>query len=185
MTVAKIELLTTIMSSLAQEESRIIPENVTWGRRKRFSDGKVGIPYGQFRGYRKGADGLPEILPEEAEIVKRIYREFIQGKSTNAIATVLAEPVETVFAGLRAQCQTLCQEIFYLEGGYGSTRLREPFRLIMHMMCDSLTKKEVRTPEELAMLEALMQGGDFVREENLDGILQFLCRKNQLQKNSN
>ena len=73
---SKGELLITIMSSLAQEESRSISENVTWGQRKRFADGKVSIPYGQFLGYRKGADGLPEIVPEEAEIVRRIYREF-------------------------------------------------------------------------------------------------------------
>ena len=88
---SKGELLITIMSSLAQEESRSISENVTWGQRKRFADGKVSIPYGQFLGYRKGADGLPEIVPEEAEIVRRIYREFLQGKSTNAIAAVLTE----------------------------------------------------------------------------------------------
>ncbi len=88
---SKGELLITIMSSLAQEESRSISENVTWGQRKRFSDGKVSIPYGQFLGYRKGADGLPEIVPEEAEVVRRIYRMFIQGKTTNAIATLLTE----------------------------------------------------------------------------------------------
>ena len=44
---------------------------------------------GQFLGYRKGADGLPEIIPEEAEIVRRIYREFMQGQSSNAIAKEL------------------------------------------------------------------------------------------------
>ena len=88
---SKGELLITIMSSLAQVESRSISENVTWGQRKRFADGKVSIPYGQFLGYRKGADGLPEIVPEEAEIVRRIYREFPQGKSTNAIAAMLTE----------------------------------------------------------------------------------------------
>ena len=60
---SKGELLITIMSSLAQEESRSISENVTWGQRKRFADGKVSLPYGQFLGYRKGADGLPEIVP--------------------------------------------------------------------------------------------------------------------------
>lgn len=69
---SKGELLITIMSSLAQEESRSISENVTWGQRKRFADGKVSIPYGQFLGYRKGADGLPEIVPEQAEIVRSI-----------------------------------------------------------------------------------------------------------------
>jgi len=70
-----------MISSLAQEESRSISENVTWGQRKRFSDGKVSMPYSQFLGYRKGQDGLPEIVPEEAELVRRIYKLFIQGNS--------------------------------------------------------------------------------------------------------
>ena len=69
---SKGELLITIMSSLAQEESRSISENVTWGQRKRMADGKVSLPYGRFLGYRKGADGLPEVVPEEAEIVRFI-----------------------------------------------------------------------------------------------------------------
>ena len=51
---SKGELLITIMSSLAQEESRSISENVTWGQRKRFADGKVSLPYKQFLGYEKG-----------------------------------------------------------------------------------------------------------------------------------
>ena len=47
------ELLLTIMSSLAQEESRSISQNVTWGQRKRFADGKVLLPYKHFLGYEK------------------------------------------------------------------------------------------------------------------------------------
>ena len=86
---SKGELLITIMSSLAQEESRSISENVTWGQRKRFADGKVSIPYGHFLGYRKGADGLPEVVPEEAEIIRTIYRMFMEGMTTNSIATHL------------------------------------------------------------------------------------------------
>ena len=88
---SKGELLLTIMSSLAQEESRSISENVTWGMRKRFADGKVALPYKQFLGYRKGTDGLPEIVPEEAEIVRDIYRMFLEGKSPAYIARHLTE----------------------------------------------------------------------------------------------
>ena len=51
------ELLLTIMSSLAQEESRSISENCTWGQRKRFQDGKVTVPFGRFLGYDRGEDG--------------------------------------------------------------------------------------------------------------------------------
>ena len=93
---SKGELLITIMSSLAQEESRSISENVTWGQRKRFADGKVTMPYRSFLGYRKGADGTPEIVPEEAEIVKRIYALFMQGKTAGTIARILtAEGIPT------------------------------------------------------------------------------------------
>ena len=52
------ELLITIMSSIAQEESRSISDNVTWGQRKRFADGKVSVGYKQFLGFEKGEDGL-------------------------------------------------------------------------------------------------------------------------------
>ena len=85
------QLLITMISSLAQEESRSISENVTWGQRKRFSDGKVSMPYSQFLGYRKGQDGLPEIVPEEAELVRRIYKLFIQGNSIYKYSSWLRE----------------------------------------------------------------------------------------------
>ena len=88
---SKGELLLTIMSSLAQEESRSISENITWGKRKQFADGKVSLPYKQFLGYHKGANGLPEIVPEEAEIVRLIYRMFIEGKTPCYIAKHLTE----------------------------------------------------------------------------------------------
>lgn len=85
------ELLITIMSSLAQEESRSISENVTWGQRKRFADGKVSMPYKRFLGYEKGEDGAPKIVESEAEIVRMIYRLFMEGKTSSAIAKHLAE----------------------------------------------------------------------------------------------
>lgn len=88
---SKGELLITIMSSLAQEESRSISENVTWGQRKRFSDGKFSLPYKQFLGYEKGPDGLPKIVPEQAAIVRRIYTSFMQGMTANGIAKDLTE----------------------------------------------------------------------------------------------
>lgn len=56
------ELLITIMSSLAQEESRSISENITWGQRKSFADGKIHLAYKHFLGYEKGEDGRPAIV---------------------------------------------------------------------------------------------------------------------------
>ena len=83
------ELLITIMSSLAQEESRSLSENVTWGKRKGMADGKVCLPWTRVLGYEKGEDGLPKIVPEQAEIIRRIYRLFMQGKSSAVIASTM------------------------------------------------------------------------------------------------
>ena len=77
------ELLLTIMSSLAQEESRSISENVKWGHRKRFADGKVTVPFGNFLGYKRGEDGNLVIDEEQAVIVKRIYREYLSGSTAS------------------------------------------------------------------------------------------------------
>lgn len=83
------ELLITIMSSLAQEESRSISENITWGQRKSFSDGKVHLPYKRFLGYKKGEDGRPAVVEEEAAVVRLIYRLFLEGKTQVGICKYL------------------------------------------------------------------------------------------------
>lgn len=78
------ELMLSILASFAQEESRSISENVKWGTRKRFEQ---GIPNGRVRvfGYVWQGDTLV-IVPTEAETVKRIYREFLDGKTPRKIA---------------------------------------------------------------------------------------------------
>jgi len=73
---AKGEFLITLMSSLAEEESSSISENVKWGVRKRFADGKYSLPYKQFLGYNKGIEGNPVLVESEARIIRLIYRYF-------------------------------------------------------------------------------------------------------------
>jgi site-specific DNA recombinase len=85
------ELLITIMSSLAQEESRSISENCTWGQRKRFADGKVTVPFKSFLGYDRGQDGSLIVNQKQAELVKRIYRMFMEGMTPYGIAAKLTE----------------------------------------------------------------------------------------------
>ena len=99
------ELLLTIMSSLAQEESRSISENCTWGQRKRFSDGKVTVPFGRFLGYDRGEDGNLVINPEQAKLVRRIYGMFLLGKSTGQIAKSLTDHARRKSGLERKLCQ--------------------------------------------------------------------------------
>ena len=87
---SKGELLITIMSSLAQEESRSISENVTWGHRKRFADGKVSFAYSRFMGLDKDKEtGKIVVNPEQAEVVRLIFRLFLEGRTPHSIASEL------------------------------------------------------------------------------------------------
>ena len=115
------------MSSLAQEESRSISENVTWGQRKRFADGKVNLPYRRFLGYRKGEDGLPEIVPEEAVIVRDIYRMFISGKSVSTIAKILTEKKIATPGGKEKWQRQTVESILKNEKYKGAALLQKTF----------------------------------------------------------
>ncbi len=132
---SKGELLITLMSSLAQEESRSISENVTWGQRRRFAEGKVNLPYKQFLGYRKGEDGLPEIVPEEAEIVRFIYRTYMEGQTTYAIARDLTKQNIPTPSGRKNWHQSTIESILTNEKYKGSALLQKRFTV------DFLSKK--------------------------------------------
>ena len=80
------ELLITIMSSLAQEESRSISENVKWGMAESMRQGKAWVPYKVFLGYKKGPDGNMVIEPSQALLVRRIYGMYLSGMSPYRIA---------------------------------------------------------------------------------------------------
>ena len=83
------ELLITILSSQAQEESRNISENVKWGLKRKYENGEVLIK--RVFGYEKGIDNHLHIIPEEAEIVRMIYKKYLEGQSLNDIADLLTK----------------------------------------------------------------------------------------------
>ena len=83
------ELLITILSSQAQEESRNISENVKWGLKRKYEKGEMLVR--RMFGYGKGTDGQLHIIPEEAEIVRLIYGKYLEGESLNSIARILKE----------------------------------------------------------------------------------------------
>ena len=81
------ETLLTIFSALAQNESQSLSRNVSMGFQQAFKASKV--PFHRILGYRKNAEGNPEILPEEAAVVRRIYHRYLAGQSVRQIANDL------------------------------------------------------------------------------------------------
>lgn len=90
------ELYLVIYAGFAQSESESMSKNITWAFRKKFEEGKVSFNYSRFVGYRKGADGSPEIIPEEAEIIRNIFDMFLSGMTPKIISDrLLADGVQS------------------------------------------------------------------------------------------
>lgn len=83
------ELMISFMSAFAQAESESLSMNVTWGKRRSFQNGKVSFQYSRFYGYEKGDDGQPQIVPEQAEVVRRIFKTYLAGYSLKQIKAEL------------------------------------------------------------------------------------------------
>ena len=141
---SKGELLITIMSSLAQEESRSISENVTWGWRKRISDGKVSVGYAHFLGYEKGTgekDKQMRIVEDEARIVREIYALFLDGQTPSGIAAILTERGIPTPAGKVKWTNSTVRSILTNEKYKGDSLLQKTFKP------DFLSKTQVNRGE--------------------------------------
>lgn len=132
------ELLLTIMSSLAQEESRSMSENIKMGKRMRFSEGKVSVVYSRFLGYDKGSDGNLVINPEQAEVVRRIFRMFLEGKTHADIARALEADGVKTGSGCENWGWSTIDGILRNEKYKGDALLQKTY------ISDFLTKKQVK-----------------------------------------
>lgn len=164
---AKGELLITIMSSLAQEESRSISENVTWGHRKRFADGKVSLAFSHFLGYDKGPNGNLVVNKEQAKIVKLIYRLYLSGYTFHSIAKELTEQKIPTPAGCKIWRANTIRSILMNEKYKGDALLQKKFTV------NFLTKESKKNEGEVLQYyvehnhEAIIspQVFDWVQEE--------------------
>ena len=83
------EMILTCLSAFAQAESESIRSNITKGIRMGYRQGRFSFRYVNFLGYRKGADGQPEIHPEEAKTIRMIFENFLNGSSMDDIKQCL------------------------------------------------------------------------------------------------
>lgn len=134
---AKGEVLLTIMASLAQQESQSLSQNVKLGLQFRYQAGKVQVNHNRFLGYTKDDEGNLVIVPEEAEIVLRIYREYLEGASLFQIGQGLeADGIKTA-AGSDYWLQSTLKKILTNEKYIGDALLQKTYTV------DFLNKKRV------------------------------------------
>jgi regulator of replication initiation timing len=135
---AKGEVLLTIMASLAQQESQSLSQNVKLGLQYRYQQGKVQVNHNRFMGYTKDEEGNLIIVPEEAEIIKRIYREYLEGKSLAGIGRDLEKDGILTAAGKPRWRPETIKKILMNEKYIGDALLQKTFTV------DFLTKKRVK-----------------------------------------
>lgn len=140
---AKGEVLLTILSSLAQEESRSISENSTWGVRRRFEQGKVTINETKFLGYEKDRNGNIVIDKKQAMIIKRIYREFLEGKGIGHITKDLEKDKVKNWNGTTKWYMSTIQSILQNEKYKGDALLQKSYTV------DFLSKKRAKNHGEV------------------------------------
>ena len=163
----KCEMMLTIMSSLAQEESRSISENVRWGQQRSMRKGNVHLAYSRFLGYRKGADGRPEIVEEEAAIVRDIYNWYISGETINGIAARLTEAGISTPAGKSKWSVSTVRSILSNEKYKGEALLQKTYTT------DYLTKEVRKNTGEVPFIlvrnshEAIIEPRLFERVQEL------------------
>ena len=142
---SKSEFVLTLMSSFAQEESRSISENCTWGQRKRFADGKVTIPFARFLGYDRGENGELVVNEKEARIVEYIYSLFILGFTFSEIKSALEFYKIKSPRGTDSWNHQNIKSILTNEKYKGDALLQKSFTV------DFMTKKKKKNEGELPM----------------------------------
>ena len=135
---SKGEVLITIMASLAQQESQSLSQNVKLGLQYRYQQGTVQVNHNHFLGYTKDSDGHLVIDPEQAEVVKRIYREYLEGRSMKKIAEGLEQDGILTGAGKTKWYDSTINKILQNEKYMGDALLQKT------VTTDFLTKKRVR-----------------------------------------
>ena len=120
------EMILTVLSAFAQAESESISQNVARGKRMGYKHGKFAFPYGRIIGYRKGADGKPEIIPEQAEVIRLIFNSYLQGDSLQSIKAKL-ETAGALTSGNTAWSAQSIQRILQNEKYCGDVLLQKTF----------------------------------------------------------
>ena len=129
------EIYLTWVSAFAQAESESLSQNVTMGKRRLFKEGKCPFQYKHFIGYRRGADGQPEIDPEGAKTIEHIFYGFLAGKTPTQLKTELEEMHILSPSGKTTWSKATIQNILRNEKYAGDVLLQKTFT------ADFLTKK--------------------------------------------
>lgn len=165
------EILLTMLSAFAQAESENISANVIWGIRQAMREGKVRIQYKKLYGFKRGEDGRPEIVPEQAVVVRSIYDQYLAGASYSMIKKRLeAEHILNV-SGKPEWSLSVIRSILTNEKYYGDVLLQKTFTK------DCISKKIVRNTGQLPMYLVTNNHQGIIDRQTFDAVQVEMARR--------
>ena len=165
------EILITMLGAFAQSESESISTNVRWGKRQAMKEGKAIINYKHLYGYRKGADGRPEIIPEQAEVVRKIYDLFLSGTPIRGILKYLnANSIPNISGGSQ-WAKNAVNSILINEKYCGDVLLQKTY------IDDCINKKVKKNTGQLPMYLVQNHHEGIISRETFDAAQAELARR--------
>ena len=165
------EFLIALHAAFAQSESESISANVRWGKRQSIKDGKVTFQYKTMLGYKKGVDGNPEIIPEEAETVRRIFERYLAGKSIQNIRQALEASGVRNAAGTTEWTTSNLRSILTNEKYCGDALLQKTF------IKDCISKKAILNTGQLPKVLIQDNHEAIVSREMFDAVQLEIARR--------
>mgnify|MGYP000846307687 CR=1 FL=1 len=170
------EFLITLFSGFAQAESESLSKNVAWGKAKSAEAGKVTFQYKKMLGYRRGADGQPEIVPEEAKVIKRIYHRYLDGCTLGQIKRELDEDKVPTAQGVDSWSPAIIHNILTNEKYIGDALLQKTY------ITDCISKKVKKNQGERAMYYVENNHPAIISRETFDQVQKEMTRRSSKRK---
>ena len=170
------EFLITLFSGFAQAESESLSKNVAWGKAKSAEAGKVTFQYKKMLGYRRGADGQPEIVPEEAKVIKRIYHRYLDGCTLGQIKRELDEDKVPTAQGGDSWSPAIIHNILTNEKYIGDALLQKTY------ITDCISKKVKKNQGERAMYYVENNHPAIISREVFDQVRNEMTRRSSKRK---
>ena len=166
------EILITMLGAFAQSESESISANVRWGIRQAMKEGKATIQYKYLYGYRKGDDSKPEIIPDQAEVVRKIYDLFLSGTPVRGIQEYLNANSVPNINGEPKWARSAIDSILTNEKYCGDVLLQKTY------IDDCINKKVKKNTGQLPMYLVQNHHEGIISRETFDAAQAELSRRN-------
>ena len=170
------EFMIALYGSFAQAESESISKNVSWGKQKAYAEGKVSFQYAKLLGYKKGENGKPEIVPEEAETVRMIYDLFLDGLSFTRIKNALESQNLLTATGKKIWSESNIKSILKNEKYAGDALLQKTFTV------DCISKKVQKNNGERPMYLVTNHHDPIIDRDTFNRVQQELARRTSKRK---